>query len=305
MKKILAGFFLFSCLVVKAQQEFSLYGDDPIPNSKLVADQEKIDSATNPIRYSLTKRGNPTLTVYHPLTARSNGTAVIICPGGGYMRLSMTGEGMDVAKWLSSLGITAFVLKYRLPSDETMINKAIGPLQDAQRAIQVVRQQANEWGVDTGRIGLLGFSAGGHLASTAGTHFLQTTIPNKEHVSLRPDFLILIYPVISFYDSLCHLGSRDHLLGTHPDSLAILAFSNERHVTEQTPPAFIVHAENDEGVPVMNSLYFYDALVRNHVPAELTIYPKGGHAFGMHNPTTGNDEWTDRLKSWLKANGWL
>lgn len=229
---------------------------------------------------------------------------MIICPGGGYWRVYMYGEGVEVARWLNSLGITAFVLKYRIPSDETMLDKTIGPLQDAQRAIQLVREQADRFGVDTGRVGILGFSAGGHLASTTGTHFLQETIDNRENISLRPNFMVLLYPVISFADSICNMMSRNDLLGKHPDSTEILAFSNERHVTGQTPPTFIMQAENDPGVPVENSIQFYEALVEKHVPAELLIYPGGGHGFGMHNLST-SDEWTDRLKSWLKDNKWI
>lgn len=290
----------------KAQQVLPLYGDQPIPNSKPTADQEKIDtSKTPPFRLSYSKVSRPTLTVYTPPEGTANGTAVVVCPGGGYLHLAMTHEGIDVAHWLNSLGITAFVLKYRLPSDETMIDKTIGPLQDAQRAIQVVRQRAADWGVDVNRVGIIGFSAGGHLASTAGTHFDDVVIDNKDHISLRPDFMVLLYPVISFSDSIGHRGSRDNLLGKDPDPAKVLAYSNELRVTPQTPPAFIVQAEDDKTVMVVNSLYFYEALVRNHVPAELTIYPRGGHGFGLHNPTTGADQWPDRAAAWMKVNGWL
>jgi acetyl esterase/lipase len=229
---------------------------------------------------------------------------VVVCPGGGYTHLAMTHEGTDVAKWLNSLGITAFLLKYRLPSDETMVDKTIGPLQDAQRAIQLVRERASAWGVDGGKVGILGFSAGGHLASTAGTHFLQTTIDNGAQVSLRPDFMVLLYPVISFSDSIGHMGSRESLIGKHPDPALILAYSNERQVTPQTPPTVIVHAEDDKTVPVQNSLSFYEALVKNGVPSELHVYPRGGHGWGLWNPLS-KDQWPDRLKEWMEVNGWL
>jgi len=248
-------FLLVPWILATAQQEMPLYGDQPIPNSRPVPDQERLDSFYNPFRYVITNVSHPTLTIYKP-AAQSSGTAVIICPGGAYYKLSMTGEGSDVAKWLNSIGVTAFVLKYRLPSGETMIDKVIGPLQDAQRAIQLVRECAGEWAVDTNKIGILGFSAGGHLASSAGTHFLQPTIPNNEHISLRPDFMILIYPLISLSDSITHWDSRHFLLGPNPDPSSILAWSNERQVTQQTPPAFIVQAENDPGVPVWNSFIF-------------------------------------------------
>jgi acetyl esterase/lipase len=187
-----------------------------------------------------------------------------------------------------------------------MIDKTIGPLQDAQRAIQLVRQRAGEWGVGVGKVGILGFSAGGHLASTAGTHFLQTTIndSNSGQVSLRPDFMVLLYPVISFSDSIGHRGSRDALIGTHPDPALVLRYSNERQVTAQTPPTFIIHCEDDKTVPVLNSLCFYEALVKNGVPAEIHVYPRGGHGFGLWNPLSG-DQWPDRLQHWMEANGLL
>jgi acetyl esterase/lipase len=290
--------------MVHAQQELPLYGSQPIPNSRSGADRETVDSSGQPVRYSFSRVSRPTLTVFLPKAGEGNGVAVIVCPGGGYTHLAMTHEGTDVAKWLNGLGITAFLLKYRLPSDETMIDKTIGPLQDAQRAIQLVRQRAGEWGVDAGKVGILGFSAGGHLASTAGTHFLQTTIADSAQVSLRPDFMVLLYPVISFSDSIGHRGSRDNLLGTHPDPAMILAYSNERQVTAQTPPTFIVHAEDDKTVPVMNSLDFYEALVQHGVPAELHVYPKGGHGWGMWN-SLSREQWPDECQHWMEVNGWL
>lgn len=304
MRKLLV-LFLFPTLMASAQQELPLYGSQPIPNSKPVPDRQTIDSSGNPLRYSYSLVSRPTLTVYTPAEGTANGTAVVVCPGGGYVHLAMTHEGTDVCKWLNSLGITAFLLKYRLPSDETMVDKTIGPLQDAQRAIQVVREHAKEWGVNPGAVGIMGFSAGGHLASTAGTHFNHQVIDNPEGVSLRPDFMVLLYPVISFSDSIGHRGSRDNLLGKHPDPAQVQLYSNELQVTDQTPPTFLVHAEDDKTVMVVNSLYFYEALVKHHVPAEMHIYPKGGHGFGMHNATTGGDQWPDRLAEWMKVNGWI
>ena len=304
MRTLLATLFVLTCHMVNAQQELPLYDNQPIPNSRPVADGEIIDSSGHPVHYSYSKVSRPTLTVYLPAAGKSNGTAVIICPGGAYSHLAMTHEGTDVAKWLNSLGVTAFVLKYRLPSDETMIDKTIGPLQDAQRAIQLVRQRAALWGVDAKRVGIMGFSAGGHLASTTGTHFDQITIENKDNISLRPDFMVLLYPVISFADSIGHRISRDCLLGKQPSPASVQKYSNELQVTAQTPPAFLMHAEDDKTVQVVNTLYFYQALQKNHVPAELHVYPKGGHGFGMHNPTT-KDQWTSRLENWLDDNGWL
>jgi acetyl esterase/lipase len=304
MKKIaLFILSLLPLLMATAQQELPLYGTDPIPNSKPVADHEKVDSGARPGYYTLSKVSHPTLTVFLPPKGKANGLAVIVCPGGGYSHLAMAHEGMEVARVLNTMGIAAFVLKYRLPSDETMIDKTIGPLQDAQRAIQLVRQRAGEWGI-TGQVGILGFSAGGHLASTAGTHFETTTIDNKDNISLRPDFMVLLYPVISFSDSIGHTGSRDNLIGKNPAAQLIQEYSNELQVTARTPPAFLVHAEDDKTVPVANSLHFYESLLHNKIPAEMHIYPKGGHGFGLHNPTT-KDEWTQRLYNWMQSNGWL
>jgi acetyl esterase/lipase len=179
-----------------------------------------------------------------------------------------------------------------------MIDKEIGPLQDAQQAILLVRQHAGEWSVKTDRVGIMGFSAGGHLASTAGTHFTQAVIDNKDNISLRPDFMILLYPVISFSDSIGHRGSRDNLLSQHPSPEKIKEYSNEWQVTARTPPTFLVHAGDDQTVPVANSLHFYEALQHHGVLTEMHIYPHGGHGFGMNNSAT-KDLWMDRLKNWL------
>jgi acetyl esterase/lipase len=304
MKKIfLLSIPLFILFMAQAQQEFPLYGTDSIPNARPAGNREKVDPGKDG-HYSVTLVSRPTLTAFFPPKEKANGTAVIICPGGGYSHLAMGHEGVEVAQRLNEMGVAAFVLKYRLPSDETMINKTIGPIQDAQQAIRVVRGRAGEWGLDPGHVGIMGFSAGGHLASTAGTHFQRAYIANKNNISLRPDFMILLYPVISFSDSIGHRGSRDCLLGKDPDTSAIREYSNELQVTEQTPPAFIVQAEDDHTVPAENSLGFYEALLRRKVPAELHIYPKGGHGFGLHNPAT-KDQWLDRLRNWLDANGWL
>ncbi len=290
--------------MTKAQQELPLYGTDSIPNSRPVPDRERSEQGKQPGHESVSRVSHPTLTVFLPPGGKANGTAIIVCPGGGYSHLAMGHEGFEVAHRLNEMGVAAFVLKYRLPNDETMLQKETGPIQDAQRALQLVRQRAAEWGVNPSRVGILGFSAGGHLASTAGTHFSRTYIANKDNVNLRPDFMVLIYPVISFSDSIGHRGSRDCLIGKQPSAPDILEYSNERHVTAQTPPAFIVQAEDDKTVPAANSLYFYEALLRNSVPAEMHMYPKGGHGFGLHNTST-KDQWLDRLKNWMDSNGWL
>ncbi len=277
---------------------------DSIPNSKPSPDMESSTKEGENKILIVHDVSRPSLTVFLPPKDKSNGTAVIICPGGGYSILAASHEGYDVAKKLNEMGVAAFVLKYRIPNDKTMLNKEIGPLQDAQRAIQLVRMKAAEWNVNPSRIGIMGFSAGGHLASTAGTHFNKSLIENKDNTSLRPDFMILVYPVISFSDSIGHIGSRDNLLGKNPSTEKIKEYSGELEVTTETPPSFLVHAGNDEAVKVQNSIDFYEALQKNNIPAELHIYPRGGHGFGLNNPTT-KDLWMERLKNWLDGNGWL
>lgn len=246
----------------------------------------------------------PTLTAFLPPAEKANGTAVIICPGGGYQILAFDHEGIAVAKALNEMGVAAFVLKYRIPSDETMVDKTIGPLQDAQQAIKRVREEAAKWNIKENRIGIAGFSAGGHLAATAGTHFLKPVIPNPQNTSLRPDFMILIYPVVSFTDSIGHIGSRNNLLGKYPSAEQIREYSAEYQVTSATPPTFFVHASDDRGVKPQNSIRMYEALLNEGVNTELHIYQSGGHGFGMH--IKGSEEkWMERCKNWLKLNGWL
>ena len=283
-----------------AQLTIPLY--DKIPNSIPTVNNET--SATTNGILRIKDVSVPTMTMYkagHPSPRKA---AVIICPGGGYGILAASHEGSDVARVFNSWGITAFVLKYRLPDDSIMINKETGPLQDAQRALQLVRQNAKQWDIDPARIGIMGFSAGGHLAATASTHFNKPVIDNPGNISLRPDFSLLIYPVISFTDSLTHMGSRNNLIGKDASPEKIKEYSNELLVNEQTPPAFLVHAIDDGGVKKGNSVQYYEALQRNKVPAEIHLYPQGGHGFGMNNKTT-SDSWMERLKSWFKANQYL
>jgi len=233
----------------------------------------------------VTKVSIPTLTPY--LVPNSSAiAAVLVIPGGGYSGVAMGHEGDSIARAFNKIGVAAFVLKYRLPSDSIMVDKTIGPLQDAQTALVTI-----------------GFSAGGHLASTLGTHFDKPAIEDKENISLRPDFMALIYPVITF-GAYAHVGSRENLIGKSPSQQLIDLYSNEKQVTAETPPTFLVQAEDDNVVPVQNALLFYDALLQNKIKAEMHIYPAGGHGFGLHNTTT-KDYWFDRLKEWMDANGWL
>ena len=290
-------FWTFSFYPMQAQTVIPLYGDH-IPNSRRVADEENSRYERDSVLI-VSKVSRPTLSVYLPPKGKETGAAVIICPGGGYINLAMGYEGTEVAERFNKSGIAAFVLKYRIPDDHTMVHKEIGPLQDAQRALLVLRTRAAEWRIDPKRIGIMGFSAGGHLASTAGTHFENDVITNPDHISLRPDFMILIYPVISFTQAIGHAGSALNLLGKNPLPEKIKEYSNEMQVTDQTPPAFIVHAKDDNTVPYANSLEFTDSLKKHHVPVELFLYDQGGHGFGMNNGTS-HDSWMDRCIAWLK-----
>ena len=287
---------LFFHFNMNAQTVIPLYAEE-IPNSRPHPNEEISTYNTDSI-WIVSKVSEPSLTIFLPPVERATGTAIIICPGGGYTNLAMGYEGYDVARRYNEYGITAFVLKYRIPDDSTMLHKETGPLQDAQRALQLVRSGAVEWGIYPDRIGIMGFSAGGHLASTAGTHFETNCIPNPDHISLRPDFMILIYPVISFDSRIAHIGSLQNLLGTDPSPEEIKEFSNEKQVTDQTPPAFLVHAKDDNAVPYANSLVFADALKKHHVPVELYLYDQGGHGFGMVNKTSPQS-WMDLSIQWL------
>lgn len=240
----------------------------------------------------------PTLTVFRPARKLATGTAIVLCPGGGYTRLVMEREGREAALHLNKMGITVFLLKYRLPNDLTQPDKTIAPLLDAQQAIRLVRERAAEFGVRPDRIGIMGFSAGGHLAATVVTHFAHPVGENPSATSVRPDFAVLVYPVISFADSLMHPGSRKTLLGPMPTPAQVQLYSNELQVSAATPPTFLVHAEDDKVVKVQNSVFFYLACARHGVPTEMHLYPKGGHGFGINNKAV-QDDWTERLRNWL------
>lgn len=294
----LLTFVIISQLTFAQQMPIKLWPDS-VPNSKK-APANYVEKTENNRTSMVT---DPVLIPYLADKSKANGTAIIICPGGGYSRLAMDIEGVDVAKKFNEIGITAFILKYRLPSDLIMVDKSIGPLQDAQRSLQLVRQRATEFGIDPTRVGIIGFSAGGHLASTAGTHFYNSVIERKDTVSIRPDFMMLLYPVISFGE-MAHKGSMHNLLGENPTQEQIDQYSNEKQVKATTPITFIVQAEDDKAVPVQNSLMFYYALLANKIPAEMHIYPKGGHGFGLNNKTT-KDRWFDSATNWLDANGLL
>ncbi|MGD0771568.1 MAG: alpha/beta hydrolase [Candidatus Solibacter sp.] len=245
----------------------------------------------------------PSLAPYPVPAGRGTGTAVIVCPGGGYSGLSMDKEGDQIARWLNSLGVSAFVLKYRLgPKYHHPVE-----LGDAQRAIRTVRSKATEYRLLPDRIGIMGFSAGGHLASTAGTHFDAGDAAASDpidHLSSRPDFLVLCYPVISFGE-FAHQGSKRNLLGENPDPKLVASLSNETQVTAQTPPTFLFHTNADNGVPVENSVLFYMALRKAGVPAELHIYERGPHGVGLAQTDEALSSWPGRLADWLRVHGLL
>ncbi len=243
---------------------------------------------------------NPTLEIYLPEKDKASGAAVVICPGGGYSVIVYGGEGVLTAKEFAKNGVAAIILKYRLPNDSFQVNKTIAPLQDAQQAMKMVRDSAAQWNIDTGKVGIIGFSAGGHLAATEATHYQKVLIENKTNTNLRPDFLMVVYPVISMQDSLTHAGSRNQLLGNNPSQEMKDEYSNELHVDAQTPPTWITHAADDNVVDVDNSIIFFERLRHHKVPVEMHIYPKGGHGFIFQHPG-----WMEPLLLWMKANKWM
>ena len=285
-------FFVLTLLVsftINAQEVIPLY-DAAIPNSK-VAPADYKESFGGGMFRNVT---SPTLEIYLPEKGKETGAAVVICPGGGYSVVVYQGEGVSNAKELANNGIAAFVLKYRLPVDAIMTDKSTGPLQDAQQAIKLVRENAVKWNIDPAKIGIMGFSAGGHLASSAATHFEKALIDNPKGTSLRPDFQVVVYPVITMQQALTHRDSRKQLLGEQPSQQLVDLFSNELQVKENTPPAYITHAADDNVVDVDNSINYFEALRRHKVPVEMHIYPKGGHGFIF-----GRRGWMTSLLEWI------
>lgn len=272
------------CGNATAQEVINLYEDGKIPFAK---DGSEV----------------PKLTVFRPKKNRAKGTAVIVCSGGSYGGRANGVEGIPACKKLSEAGIIAFLLDYRVPSAKRMDRKEVVPLTDAQRAIQDVRENAKVYGIDPGRVGIMGFSAGGHLVSTVGTHISSTLLVNPNGTSLRPDFMVLVYPVISFADSLTHEGSRMNLVGPEITADEIALYSNELQVTDQTPPTYLTSGMDDVIVDVRNSLYFAAALKQHQVPVELFLYEKGDHGYGVFNPKA-KLQWIDDCIDWIKKDRW-
>lgn len=262
------------------------------------ATPEKIEiRGTNPPDSRVGNVQRPTITVYLPPESKNTGAAVVICPGGGYGGLAIDKEGHNVATWLNTMGIAGIVLKYRMPQPaQTKRGEKPWPVQDAHRAMRLVRSRAGDWKIDPHRIGMMGFSAGGHLASTIATHF-----ENKED---RPDFTILIYPVISMKDPIGHAASRDNLLGKDADPAMVELYSTELHVTAQTPPAYLAHAKDDD-VKIENSRLYADALQKAGVPCHLETFEQGGHGFGMGVRGGEPATWPDKCVKWLEMMGLL
>ena len=284
-----------------ASLEVSLYPGQ-IPNALDAPDEE----ATRDPAEAWVYRQNisrPTLTL-HRSSHPSPRPAVIICPGGSYRGASVEKEGHNVAQAFNAFGVTAMVLKYRTPSARHMKETRWGPLQDVQQAFHIARSRASEWQIDPKRLGVVGFSAGGHLAASASTLFTRPVQPHHKPGDLRPDFSVLVYPVISMTDELTHRVSREQLLGAAPSAEALETHSAERAVTDATPPAFVIHAADDTAVRVGNSLSYFEALHAHKISAQLMVYPRGGHGFGLNNATT-QDAWIERVKLWMTSEGWL
>lgn len=293
---------LFSPLV-KAQTSMITLWPGGIPDLVLNINYSEKATISEGIPTRFEKVTDPSLYVYLPPADKATGTAVLICPGGGYAALAFNHEGNTIAKWLNENGIAGIVLKYRLPSDLIMKKKSIGPLQDAQEALRTIRRNASKWNIDPGKIGVMGFSAGGHLASTLSTHFDEKVYDVKDTISARPDFSILIYPVITMDSSFTHAGSRRNLLGEDASDEAVRHFSNELQINEKTPPAFLVHSSDDNAVPVKNSIVYFEGLKNFNSPSELHIFRKGGHGYGMAPGKDTQSAWPALCLSWLKSLG--
>lgn len=293
-------FFFFTVQTMAQDSIIPLWPKDKIPNR--IASNEKEEHRTEGILI-VSKVQEPTIEVYLPAEQNATGEAMLIFPGGGYGILAYDWEGTDIAKFLNGKGIAGIVVKYRLPSAISQKDKHYVPLIDAQRAMRLVRSNAKTFHIDKNKIGIIGFSAGGHLASTLGTHFNEQVykpIDVIDSQSARPDFMALGYPVISFGPQT-HSGSKKNLIGEKPSAEMETYFSNELQVTENTPPTFLIHATDDGAVPVENSLLFFQALKDKGVSATMHIYPKGGHGFSLARKDVHLRGWTERMFEWMES----
>lgn len=290
----------FSVRGATAQEFIPLWPKGKMPNTKGL---NLKDSIANERVY---KVGTPGMYAFFPSVQENKGGAVVICPGGGYERLAYVISGTQLAKWFNTMGVSAFVLNYRLPNSPDLRQRELGPLQDVQRAIRVVRANAAKWGIKGDKIGVQGSSAGGHLAAMAGTQTNDVSAigDSLNAISFRPDFMILVSPVINL-GTYAHAGSRKNLLGENASSELIEKYSLETQVTNATPPAFLVHAFNDKAVSARNSLLFYGALLDKGVPASLHIFPQGGHAIALRNNPGSTEAWTSLCEAWMIEMGFI
>ncbi len=292
---------IFSLLNVHAQKNtIPIWNEIQIPNYQKSEGKEEIPPRDILFIKNVQK---PTLEVFLPSKQNANGMAVLILPGGGYSGVAYDWEGTDYAKWFNSQGIAAFVLKYRMPQSESVIISYLAPIQDAQRAIRFIRFNAKKFNITKDKIGVIGSSAGGHLASTLGTHsktyYISIDVIDNE--STQPNFMMLIYPVVSMKKNVTHMGSRNSLLGKTPNKELVMQFSNELQVTQNTPETFIVHSGNDKAVPVENSLMLYKALLKNNIKTTMHIFPEGGHGYSLGKSRINAPDWSSLAEVWLKS----
>lgn len=294
-KNFVLIFFILLSAFAKAQDFVPLWpaGKKPNNNGKKIADSlfnERIWQVATPGIYCFVVPKD-----------ENNGTAVLIVPGGGYARLSHLYSGFNLAKWYNSIGVSAFVLIHRLPHQQDLINKQLAPVQDAQRAIRIIRANAVQWNIKTDRVGIMGISAGGHVATTLGTHVKDEAAVKDtiDQYSYRPDFMVLLSPVVTM-GKFAHGGSKKNFLGVDTTKTNIENYSGELQVTSFTPPTFLVHAQNDSTVKVQNSVLFYQALVEKKINASLHIFPQGAHGIRLDENPGSTELWTNLLEAWLK-----
>lgn len=298
MKKL--AFILFVIAwssTTSAQQFIPLWPEGKKPNSNGLVVKDSLYNER------IWKVGTPGIYAFPVGKSENKGSAVLICPGGGYERLSHLYNGFNFARWFNTLGINAFVLIYRLPHQQDLLQRQLAPLQDAQRAMKLIRANARQWNLQPGKIGVMGISAGGHVASTLGTHLddVSGIKDSLDKIDYRPDFMVLLSPVITM-GRFTHPGSRKHFLGPDTTKANIERYSNERQVSAATPPAFLVHALNDSSVSVRNSLLFYEALLNQKVDASIHIFPEGGHNIKLVDNPGSTDLWLNLLELWLNEN---
>lgn len=302
-KLVLILLLLTGCTTIVAQDTIMpLWPKDKIPN-RIASDEKEIHTQGEDL-LRISKVQEPTIEVYLPAKKNANGQAMLIFPGGGYQILAYDWEGTDIAKFLNGKGIAGIVVKYRLPSDISQKEKHLVPLIDAQRAMRMVRSLAVDFNIAADKIGVIGFSAGGHLASTLGTHFDEKVYEPLDEIdgqSARPDYMALAYPVISFNQMITHQGSKKKLSGERSEPGITAYFSNEEQVSEATPPTFLMHATDDPGVPVENSLAFFRACRDKGVPVTMHIYPTGGHGFSLARENKHLRGWTERMFEWMES----